>query len=351
MKVKLFVFIGIVLLAVLLAGMYPVRDDFGVRSDWFMNWRSSDAPTAEDTNIYLFIVHAADTDTVRIVDTLHAVTFYADSLFAIRSLHINMGDIVNNDASGNYAFAGGWRDTVSGDYSFGWDVGGDITGNYCAGFGYGNNISGNYSFAGGGEHDISGTYSTSFGQNCDIEQWWSFATGRNAWIRGDPAYDSISQCFGIGVIDSVPHAFLIGDEAGDVLDRPHTFKVALDSAAVFVPNVECSANVYIEGETFFSDDIWSLDGKYHYFIDASGADTNWITETANALTIGGDNNVKISKPLFLESSLWGLTETNIEWDGYEWYIDYDNDNAIAFISFHNEDSIKVDTTDHVMEWT
>lgn len=39
------------------------------------------------------------------------------------------------------------------------------------------------------------------------------------------------------------------------------------------------------------------------------------------------------------------------WKGWRWYIDNDNDDSLAIIVFHTEDSIKVDTTDHILEWT
>ena len=105
--------------------------------------------------------------------------------------------------------------------------------------------------------------------------------------------------------------------------------------------------------------LWLL-GDTLFFTDG-GADTNYIENTGTYFKFAGDNNIifGIIAVAQYDFQLWDdLVGTydakEIRWDGEGWYIDYDNDAALAFISFHAEDSIKVDTTGatgHRLSWT
>jgi len=265
MKVKLFVFIGIVLLAVLLAGMYPVLDDFGVRSNWFMNFRSTDDGVAHDSATTWFVERGADTCSVAVYDTLHNIKFLADSNFEVRSHHINMGNIATNTITDLYCFGGGmniYMPDSNGSNSFAWGNRDTLLSPFCtAVFGI-NNLSDTSSggFIAGGYNKVKGSYtavfgylqraidnaeygfiagqkctlttggdnSYIFGNRCKIEASNSFVSGMDAKIWGE-SNDTCCVLFGTGIIDSVPFAFLIGDEVGDVLNHPHTFASMLDT--------------------------------------------------------------------------------------------------------------------------
>ena len=137
-------------------------------------------------------------------------------------------------------------------------------------------------------------------------------------------------------------AYLIIEKAGGVLD---TF-------AVF----DTLGNVTFIGKFLFDGNLW-LPGDTLFFTDG-GADTSFIVQDGTYLKIGSDNSLYFNTIVILYNAvsfydeIYGYTDNkSITWAGWQWKLDYDNDDSIAYISFHNEDSIKVDTSLHVMEWT
>ena len=137
-------------------------------------------------------------------------------------------------------------------------------------------------------------------------------------------------------------AYLIIEKAGGVLD---TF-------AVF----DTLGNVTFIGKFLFDGNLW-LPGDSLFFTDG-GADTNWIVNNGTRLEFGGDNlclfdgGMYIIGTSYFEGAILGHAENvAIVTQSGRFELDSDNDNALAFISFHNEDSIIVDTSLHIMEWT
>ena len=134
-------------------------------------------------------------------------------------------------------------------------------------------------------------------------------------------------------------AYLIIEKAGGVLD---TF-ATIDTSGTVIFH-------YSFLELFLEDNLWLM-GDTLFFTDG-GADTSWIVQDGTYLTFGGDNNFQFLKASYFGSHIYGNNDVGLlRTAGWQWLIDHDNDDALAFISFHNEDSAKVDTSDHVMEWT
>jgi len=323
----------IILISAFLLSAYATRDDIEVEDDWYMNYIDADRPVAYDSLIYLFMLKGGGAyDTVRIVDTLRSVTFFADTGFNVRSHYINMGDIATNSVTGLYSFACGLNDTVTGDGSNTFGGLNLITGDYSFGVGYLSGLLGDYSFASGysvtGSADYSvmfgsvindsadysfcgcyhntthsgarysfswgynnfiytstgtrnghgsfglgyadtlcGRFSGALGTDINILTNYSYGLGSHITILGDST-NTNNFILGTGVIDSTNYAFLIGDAIADILARPHTFSVMLDTNDL---------NGYTEiGDSVVVDqdgDVWGIDSIWaNYFIgNISGA--------------------------------------------------------------------------------
>jgi len=358
---KKYLVLLVILVSALFLSAYAIRDDIEVEDDWYMNYIDPDRAVAYDSLIYLFMLKGGGAyDTVRITDTLCSVTFFADTGFNVRSRHINMGNIATNSVTGLLSFASGWDDTVIGVYSFAFGRGNKITAtggasgiwgldNYinvgysaCWGFNdtvnaaysacWGNNnnvgvsgdasgIWGTNNVAGGvngavwGNHNtiyasaddagilggvtnqIRGDYSICSGESTLVNAKQSFVIGYRAKIQTSINTDSCDYLFGTGIIDSICYGFLIGDNVADILDRPHTFSVMLDTNDL---------NGYTEiGDSVVIDqdgDVWGIDTCWaNYFIGhivggissalvkTDSLWTNFINvRDSTAITIGND---------------------------------------------------------------
>ena len=134
-------------------------------------------------------------------------------------------------------------------------------------------------------------------------------------------------------------AYLIIEKAGGVLD---TFATIDTSGTVTLH--------YSLLELFFEGNLWML-GDTLFFTDG-GADTNWITLDANYLRFDGDNNIWFNNSVYFYNNIVGSNDIKlIQWAGWGLQLDYDDDDSLAFISYHNTDSLKSDTISHIMEWT
>lgn len=133
--------------------------------------------------------------------------------------------------------------------------------------------------------------------------------------------------------------YIIVARAGDVLDTVAEF----DTTGTVTFH-------YSFLELFLTGNLWIL-GDTLFFTDG-GADTSSIMQDGTNLKFNSDNDFLFSREAEFNHNIRGVNnDWSILWSGWKLLLDYNNDDALAYISFHNEDSIKVDTTDHVMEWT
>jgi hypothetical protein len=181
--IKLIVFIGIVFSVAVLTGMYPVRDDFGVRSNWFRNFRSTDDATAYNDTIMTFMIKnaGADTDSIWMTDTLYQQTFYSDSGFRVRAGYSIFGDISSIVVSKIFSLGGGEDDTILGNDCFGWGYGlkiGAAAEHYSMGFGKDNKITGSADGGWGEANSLSGDYSGICGKYNSCSSHYSFVAGQ-----------------------------------------------------------------------------------------------------------------------------------------------------------------------------
>lgn len=102
-----------------------------------------------------------------------------------------------------------------------------------------------------------------------------------------------------------------------------------------------------------NNQVWILNDTL--FLTDGGADTSYVVNDGTYLTFGGDNDFEFEKTGYFLGSILGTNDAGLfRWDGWQLLLDRDNDAQLAYISFHAEDSIKVDTTSatgHRLSWT
>ena len=215
---------------------------------------------------------------------------------------------------------------------------------------------GDYSIINGGSSNyIEGQYSTIFsGKACSTWTKYATAMGFESKVYG-AIDDSINFAGGVGgICDSTMGSFAwnckvkLADSTFGICKQIWVM-LGVDTTIITSTSVRShtwDGNFWIQGDTTFYTD--------------GGADTNWVINDGTYLKFGGDNTIYFDKIVtfngqtsFTSSIILSAdgAPSYIQLNGERIFIDYNNNDDLAMIIFHSEDSVVVDTSDHILRWT
>ena len=153
-----------------------------------------------------------------------------------------------------------------------------------------------------------------------------------------------------GVLDT----FAIIDTLGNVYWK-YPLRIADATDTTFITPLSIISS-WAEHDSISTGVIWTLGGKIHYFVGSTGVDTAYIQMVSGAWKFWTNNQPFnfTGGNLQFDGHLLGYgDDKKFEMDGYQWYMDYDDDDAIAYIYFHgpSNEAFIVDSTGEVLEWT